>query len=145
MLHFHDRAGFALALTLNLEPRLHHLLSGRIAALTDELIDFTEYLVVQSGDTEDDIVSAVGFSPLVEPIDGLRFGQPGFEPHWDWLSKHDGWFELVFTYGSTHALFVFVQDGEGGLPELREMCRQRLSELRKNAATREGGGSTRES
>ena len=123
MLHFYDRAGFVLALTFNLEPRLHHLLSGRIAALTDELIDFTEYLVVQSGDTEDAIVRAVGLSPLVEPIDGIRFGQPGFEPHWDWLSKHDGWFELVFTFGSTHALFVFVSDGECVISQLREMCR----------------------
>ena len=126
MLHFYDRAGFALALTLNLEPRLHRLLSGRIAALADELIDFTEYLVVQSGDTEDDIVRAVGLSPLVEPIEGIRFGQPGFEPHWDWLVRHDGWFEMVFTFGGTHALILLTEDNEGVLPELREMFHQHL-------------------
>lgn len=123
MLHLYDRATMAHALTLSLEPRLHRLLRARISALDEDLIDWTEYLVVQPGDTEGDIIRHVGFSPLVEPIDGIRFGDPAFEPRWDWLSNHSGWFELIFTFGSTFAYVLFVQDADGVEPSLRRLCR----------------------
>ena len=61
---------------LEIDPKLKALLAERIAALTEDLIDYTEYVVVQAGDTEDDIIRLLGFSPLVEPIDGARFGTP---------------------------------------------------------------------
>ena len=122
MLYLYDRATMAHALTLDLDPRLHRLLTARIAALGEDLIDWTEYLVVEPGDTEADIVRHVGFSPLVEPFDGIRFGQPGFHPHWDWLARHDGWFEFIQTFGSTFAYVLFIEEREGGLPELRAMC-----------------------
>ncbi len=123
MMHFYDRADFARALSLDLDPRLHALLAERIGNLTEDLIDYTEYLVVEPGDTEADIVRHIGLSPLIEPMDGIRFGEPGFRPHWDYLAAHDGWFELIFTFGSTFAYVVFVQDVEGGPAELRKMFR----------------------
>lgn len=123
MLHFYDRATMAHALTLDLDPKLHRLLSDRIGALGEDLIDYTEYLVVRPGDTEDNIVSHIGLSPLIEPIDGARFGEPGFEPGWDWLATHDGWFEMVVTFGSTFAYVLFIQDVDGVSPELRRLCR----------------------
>lgn len=122
MLHFYDRAGFARALTLELDPALHKLLAARIGALTDELLDYTEFLIVQPGDTEADIVRHIGLSPLIEPIEGKRYGEPGFQPHWDWLGAHDGWFELIFTFGSTFAYIVLVADQLSVMPELRELC-----------------------
>lgn len=123
MLHFYDRAGFAHALTLDLDPNLHRLLAERIGALTDELIDYTEYLVVQRGDTEADIIRHIGLSPLIEPMDNIRFGKPGFRPRWDWLAKHDGWFELIFTFGSTFAYVLFIEDDGRTRTEILEMCR----------------------
>lgn len=122
MLHFYDRAGFARALTLDLDSQLKQLLTKRITALAEDLIDYTEYLIVQAGDTEEDIVRHIGLSPLIEPIEGKRYGEPGFQPHWDWLAKHDGWFELIFTFGSTFAYIVLVADQTGVMPELRELC-----------------------
>jgi len=124
MLHLYDRATMAHALTLDLEPRLHALLSKRIAALNDDLIDYTEYLVVEPGDTEADIIRHVGFSPLIEPIDGIRFGQSGFQPHWDLLVDHGGWFELIETFGSAFAYVLLIQDAEGGVAALRQLCRR---------------------
>jgi hypothetical protein len=123
MLHLYDRATMALALSRDLEPQLHRLLSARIAALGEELIDWTEYLVVEPGDTEDDIVRHVGFSPLVEPFDGIRFGEPGFHPHWDWLIKHIGWYEMSVSFGSTFAYGIFIQAASGTSPPLLQMCR----------------------
>jgi hypothetical protein len=123
MLHLYDRASFSRALSLDLDPRLHALLADRIGNLTEDLIDYTEYLVVEPGDTEAEIVRHIGLSPLIEPMDGIRFGEPGFRPHWDYLAVHDGWFELIFTFGSTFAYVVFVQDVEGVPAELRKMFR----------------------
>ena len=123
MQHFYDRATMAHALTLNLDPRLHRLLSERIGALGDDLIDWTEYLVVEPGDSEDGIVCHIGISPLVDPMDGVRFGDPAFQPHWAWLSDHGGWFEMIFTFGSTFAYVLFIQDADGVNPSLRRLCR----------------------
>lgn len=108
MLHFYDRATMALALTLDLEPRLHTLLEDRVGKLSEDLRDYTEILIVEAGDTEEDVLRAIGFSPLMEPIDGTRFGEPGFQPGWDWLKEHDGWFEMIVTFGSTFAYVLLI-------------------------------------
>jgi hypothetical protein len=124
MLHLYNRATMAYALTLNLHPQLHVLLSRRIAALGEELIDWTEYLIIQPGDTEADIVRHVGFSPLVAPIDGARFGGAGFHPHWDYLADVGGWFELIETFGSTFAYVLLIQNAEGVPRDLLALCRR---------------------
>jgi hypothetical protein len=122
MLYFYDRASFAVALTLDLDPGLHALLAERIGTLTEDLIDYTEYLVVEPGDTEADIVRHIGLSPLIEPMDGIRYGEPGFRPHWDYLAAHDGWFEFVFTFGSTFAYVLFVEIRNDETDPLRSLC-----------------------
>jgi hypothetical protein len=125
MQHLYDRATMTRALTGNLDPALTARLASRIAALSQgefDLVDDTEILIVETGDTENDIIRHVGFSPLVEPIDGHRFGQPGFQPFWDWLIQHPGWWELSVSFGSTFAYILLIQDAEGVLPELRAMC-----------------------
>ena len=124
MLHFYDRAGFARALTVDLDTNLHRLLAEHIGALTEDLIDYTEYLIVQPGDTEADIIRHIGLSPLIEPMDGIRFGEPGFRSHWDWLARHDGWYELIFTFGSTFAYVLFIEDDGRTRTEILEMCRR---------------------
>ncbi|WP_206365615.1 hypothetical protein [Sphingomonas sp. AAP5] len=123
MLHLYDRATMAEALTRDLDPALQALLHSRIGNLAPDLIDYTEYLVIEPGDTEADIVRHIGFSPLVEPIEGARFGQPNFHSFWDWLGEHDGWFELIVTFGSTFCYTLLIQDAQGLLPDLRLMCR----------------------
>lgn len=107
------------------DPNLAHLLANRLAALstgTFDLIDHTEIVIIEPGDTEADIIREVGFSPLVEPIDGIRFGQPGFQPFWDWLIRHLGWWELSISFGSTFAYILFIQDVNGIEPELAIFC-----------------------
>lgn len=124
MLHLHNRETMALALTADLDTDLRRLLTARIAALGEDLIDWTEYLVIESGDTEADIIRHVGFSPLVEPIDGRRFGEPGFHPHWDWLTDQGGWFEMIVTFGSTFAYVLLIQDSEGIPSNLLCLCHE---------------------
>lgn len=125
MLHIYDRATMAHALTLDLDPELHRLLTERIASLrTDEydLTDDTEFIVIQPGDSEDDLIQQVGCTPLTEPIDGIAYGQPDFHPHWDYLARHPGWFEMILTFGSTFAYILFIQHADGIEPDLAALC-----------------------
>ena len=127
MLHLYNRATMARAVTLDLDPHLHQLLKARIDCLTTadfDITDDTEFVVVQPGDSEADIMRHIGFSPFIEPINGARLGGCGFHPFWDWLGDHTGWFEMIVTFGSTFAYVLFIHDAEGTLPELRTMCRR---------------------
>ncbi len=127
MLSFDDGASIAGASLLVLEPRLAALISARAAALATpygDLADLTHILVVEAGDTEAQIVEAVDFSPMANPIDGARFGDAGFQPWWDWLQRHDGWFELIVCVGDSGFAFVlFVADAEGVDRRLLDLCR----------------------
>lgn len=123
MLHLFDPATMARAYEPNLDRRLQTLLTSRIGALGADLIDWTEYLIVESGDTESDIMGHIGFSPLIDPISRLRFGDEGFQPCWDYLTRHDCWFEMVVTFGSTFACVLFIENTEGTLPDLLALCR----------------------
>ncbi len=124
MLHFYDRATMADALTLDLDPKLRRLLKDRILALGEDLIDCTEYLVVEPGDTEADIVCHIGLNPLLEPFHQIRYGESGFHAGgWVWLTDHDGWFEMIVTFGSTFAYILLIRDVDGVIPDLRALCR----------------------
>ncbi len=125
MLYIYDRATMASVLSQQLPDGLNTLLRQRAASLVRrdyDLTDWTEFLVIQPGDTEADILQHVGFTPLTEPIDGIRFGEQGFSPFWDWLYDHGEWFELAITFGSTFAYVLFIPNAEGVLPELLSLC-----------------------
>lgn len=131
MIHLYDRSTMARALTLDLEPQLRILLTARIAALATascDLTDWTEYLIIEPGDSEADIIRHVGFSPLVEPIDGARFDCSGFHPCWDWLGEHLGWYEMIVTFGSTFSYVLFIRHADGVDPALLSMCRHYAGE-----------------
>lgn len=127
MLHLYDRATMARASIMPFDDCLYRLLKERIDALvTDahDLTDSTEFLILQPGDTEADIVRHVGFSPLVEPIEGHRFGSIGFQPFWDWLADRGGYFEMIVTFGSIFAYILLIPDRDDILTDLRAICRR---------------------
>ena len=97
------------------EPRLRSIIQRRIDELGD-LFSWTEILVVEPGDSEADIIREVGFSPLVEPIDGVRFNSEGFQPFWDYLTDRGGWHELSISFGSSFAYILFIADVDDVLP-----------------------------
>ncbi|MBB3858997.1 hypothetical protein GGQ88_000237 [Novosphingobium hassiacum] len=105
-----------------LDPELRTLLDDRLKLAADAgLQDLTHIVVVQPGDTIEDLKSEIGFSPLYNPVSGIRFGCEGFEPYWAWLTISGGWYELIHTIGdSGFALTLLVEVGEGTC--LREMC-----------------------
>ncbi len=107
------------ALNQPLEPHLHKLLHGCIQnALALELGDLTHFLIIEPGDDEGAIIDAIGFSPLVSRIDGVHL-----QPDWDWIERHEGWWELLYTVGNDFAYVLLVQDAPGVLPDLLDLCR----------------------
>jgi hypothetical protein len=126
MISLDTAAAIAAAPTnTSLDPVLRRLLADRVRDWgATGLLNLTHVLIVQAGDIEQDIVSEIGFSPLVNPIDERRFGSSDFQPHHDWLERHDGWFELIFTVSNSGFAFViFVADIEGVDPQLLGLCR----------------------
>ena len=80
--------------------------------------DLTHILIIQSGDTEAEIIDAIGFSPWVSRMDGNRL-----QPDWDSIEQHPGFWELLYTVGdSGFAFLVFIARADGVLPELISLC-----------------------
>lgn len=98
---------------------LRTLLADRHAdTISCSLQDLTHVLVVEAGDREVDIVDAIGFSPLLTRIDGVRN-----QPDWDWLERHDGWWELLYTVGNAgFAYILLVEDAQGSA--IADLCRK---------------------
>ncbi len=125
MLSFHTAAAIAAApMTASIDPALKQILTERVREWTAAgLLGLTHLIVVQPGDTERDIVDAIGWSPLTDALDGKRFGDEGFEPHFEWLSDVGGHFELIRTVGNDgFAFHVFIPDRAGVAPELLALC-----------------------
>ena len=118
------KASIEAALHQPLDPSLHALLveTWRRAEAPD-LLDLTHILVIQPGDTEAQIIAEIGFSPLVEPLGGVRFATTGYYPHWAWLHDLGGWYEMIVTVGdSGFAFILLIEKAVGVLPELLSMC-----------------------
>jgi hypothetical protein len=125
MLSLYDKSSIEAALASPLQPDLRKLLTDRISdAAASDLLDLTHFLVVQPGDCEHNIADEICLTPLTNPIDGERFGSPEFQPWWDYLEAHDGWFEMIITVGNSGFAFILlIEDAEGVQPELLSLCR----------------------
>lgn len=128
MIQIYDRAAMAHVMTRDLDPRLRALLEQRFASLITpdgDLTNWTEWLILEPGDGEIEIVREIGFSPLIEPIDGARFGGAGFQPFWDHLIRHGDWgFEMIVSFGSTFAYILLIPETDGIDDALLTLCRQ---------------------
>ena len=128
MLCIRNTADLASALSAPINPTLRSLLARRRSQLTGdgypELGEIANFVVAEAGDTLPAVESHLGFSPLLNPVDQARFPEPDFTPFWEWIERHQGWFEMAFVMtddGFGHVLFV--QDEAGADPVLLQLCR----------------------
>lgn len=119
MIDMPDLNAILVALRASLQPDLGDLIASRLQdAIACGLADLTHILVIQPGDTEAQIVEAIGFSPLISRIDGNQL-----QPDWDYLEPHPNWWELIYTVGNSgFAFIVFIERATGVLPELAQLC-----------------------
>ncbi len=124
MQSFDNAKAIARAPKIVREPRLQGLLSDRVQDWNATgLLDSTHLVIIEVGDTDTSIIEELGFSPLINSLDGKRHGMEGFVLPFDLLTDHDGYFELTMTVGNDGFAFVlFVRDREGVDAELRALC-----------------------
>ncbi|QBM74388.1 hypothetical protein E2E30_00465 [Sphingomonas sp. AAP5] len=127
MLKISNAAEMAIALSSPLDPALAHLLEQRRDQLLEhegyDLGELAHFVVVAPGDTATATEQALGFDPCANFIDGLRYGEDGFEPSWEWIERHGDWYEAVFVlsddgFGSV----LLVPDESGVEPTLLSLC-----------------------
>ncbi|MEH6792319.1 hypothetical protein [Parasphingorhabdus sp.] len=129
MITLRTAAAVKSTIALLADNPLRALLSQRIDQLTNawegiDLSDLTHFLIMQAGDTAADAEHELGWSLLVNPVDGARFGQPDFTPSWEWIEDHGGWFEAVYIISNDgFGISLFVQDHPDADPELLALCR----------------------
>jgi len=125
MQSFDNAAAIAEAPRIVTDPQLKNLLTDRVEDWTAlGVLAMTHLVIIEVGDTDESIIEELAFSPLINPLDGLRFGTDGFVLPFDYVEDHGGWFELIVTVGNDGFAFVlFVRNREGVDPELLGMCR----------------------
>ncbi len=125
MQSFDSAKALARAPRLMTDPKLKNLLTDRVQDWAARgLIDLTHLVIIEVGDTDVSVTDELGLSPLINPLDGKRFGTDRFVFPFDFIEDHGGWFELFVTVGNDGFAFVlFVRDREGVDPELLSMCR----------------------
>ncbi|NTZ42882.1 hypothetical protein G7A66_07230 [Altererythrobacter sp. SALINAS58] len=126
MLSLPDANAIRAALREPLDPKLHTILAAKLASVeANGLENLTHVVVVQAGTTEEELQQELGWSPLQNPIDGVRYGEAEFVPYWSFLQDLGGVYELIQPVGNSgFAYIVVIEDREGVPAELLRMCRQ---------------------
>jgi hypothetical protein len=66
--------------------------------------------IAEPGDRLADIETALGFSPLVNLLDGSRYPEPEFEPNWEFVQDFGRWVEITFILADGPAEVLLVPD-----------------------------------
>ena len=125
MLTLTNGGSLARALKLPIDPRLKQLLTLRRDQLAEfgDLSEIARFVIVQPGDSLDALEKELGFSVFRNPVDGRQFGDPEFDPGWEWLADHGFAWELCFIYDDSGFGHVVIIPNEQGIdPELLRLC-----------------------
>lgn len=109
-------------------PEIRRLVEQRIYDLGKEPFDLAAlgyFMVIEPGDRLEAINAQLGFPILANRRTGLHFGQPGYEPSFEFVEQIHGCFDMVFILDdSGYGIEVFIPDTEGVDPDLLAMCKQ---------------------
>jgi hypothetical protein len=128
MLSIEDSSDMQRALSGPIDPDLKTILLDRLELLAEflgdwDLADIADFYIVEPGDSLDVIEKTLGFSPLVNFVDGARYPDPTFEPSWEHLGYRQGWYDFVFALSdSGFGINLLVQDRDGIDTTLLELC-----------------------
>ena len=107
---------------------LRNLINQRIQEI-DELCprdaeDFCPIIVVEPGDTPDELKTIMGFSVLEGIFDDSHFGDDDFAPAFEFAESHgDQLFELVYIVSdSGYGYDIFILNRPGINPVLLAFC-----------------------
>lgn len=82
--------------------------------------EIVRFMIVEPGDDPHDMEPC----PLINIVDGRRFGDAGFTPSWEAIEDHGGACELTFVLSDEGSgVVIFVPCREGIDPDLLKLCR----------------------
>jgi hypothetical protein len=110
------------------DSAIRRLVEQRIDDLGMEPFDLAAlgyFVIVEAGDSIDTIDAQLGFFILANRWTGVRFGQPGFDPSFEFVEEFSGCFELVYILDqSGFGIEVFVPKTPGIDSDLLMMCQR---------------------
>lgn len=115
------------AATAIAHPDLRDLVTRRFDEITDGEPFDPEiqgvFIVVEPGDTVTDLENVSGCSILTNPMSSYHFGEPQFQPLFEYLGAHHFAFELVFMSGDgDFGIVIFIPKTDGIDTELLAFC-----------------------
>jgi len=109
-------------------PAIRALVQQRIQDLQAQGFDLADVgfiVVLEVGDTLDELVTQIGFNPLCNRHTGLRYDQPGYSPSFEFVQAFQDCFDLVFVLDDTgYGLEVIVPIEQGIDADLLTLCRR---------------------
>ena len=104
------------------DPDILRLVKLRHGQLGDEM--FSSVIIVEAGDTVQDIEQEIGFSILTNLFDNVRYPDPDFVPCFEVLEDHGTFYEMLFIFGDgDDAIEIFIPKHSVD-NELLAMCSQ---------------------
>ena len=105
------------------DPSILKLVKLRHDQLGDEM--FGSVIIVEIGDTVEDIEKEIGFSILTNLFDDVRYPDPDFVPCFEVLEDHGTFYEILFIFGDGDDGTVEIFIPKVGVdPLLLAMCSQ---------------------
>jgi hypothetical protein len=109
-------------LDLITDPEILKLVKLRHDQLGDEM--FGSVIIIEAGDTVQDIEEEIGFPILTNLFDDVRFPDPDFVPCFEVLEDHGTFYEMVFILSDgDDAIEIFIPKDSVD-PLLLSMCSQ---------------------
>lgn len=131
MIEIRDAQAMRRAIDTAVDMELRDLLTRRFDQLGFvegyDLGELAHFLILQPEDTMEALDAALGFSLLINFVDGTPYGDPAFVPSAEWISDHGGWYEMAY---------VLTDDGFGWIvfvPKVERMDARLLSMCADNA------------
>ena len=104
------------------DPDILKLVKLRHSQLGDEM--FGSVIIVEIGDTVEDIKNEIGFCILTNLFDDISYPDPDFVPSCEALEDHGDFYEMLFILGDgDEAVEIFIPK-HGVDNELLAMCSQ---------------------
>ena len=104
------------------DPDILRLVKLRHSQLGDEM--FGSVIIVEIGDTVEDIKNEIGFCILTNLFDDISYPDPDFVPSCEALEDHGDFYEMLFILGDgDEAVEIFIPK-HGVDNELLAMCSQ---------------------
>ena len=82
------------------DPDILKLVKLRHSQLGDEM--FGSVIIVEIGDTVEDIKNEIGFCILTNLFDDISYPDPDFVPSCEALEDHGDFYEMLFIFGDGH-------------------------------------------